>query len=102
MQGLYITNWLPLALKIALTVFIVLAMGLLCGLLIARVQRRFNPIIHKEHTFRLTNQGNVTSVYRLIVESLEPLLSFQFLINDVPLPEVAVEIAPLPVRLNLP
>lgn len=42
----------------------------------------------REHTIKLTNQGNLPSFYRLQVETTEPLLRFKFFCDGIPLAAV--------------
>jgi hypothetical protein len=88
MSGITQSGVLHLVFNIALSLFIFLAIGCLCGLLAIFIRRRFIKKVQQEIPINLNNLGNVPSVFHLTAESLEPLLQFKFLQNGLPIPEV--------------
>jgi hypothetical protein len=53
--------------------------------LLIRIEENAAVRKKREHMIRLSNWGNLTSVFRLSVASVEQIFSFQFLLNDIPL-----------------
>jgi len=62
--------------------------------LMVRAYRALEVKADRSHSIKLTNQGNVRSVFRLMVESSEPRLSFKFVHNGLPLIVVTDEPVP--------
>lgn len=102
MQGLFEAGWFQLAVKIILSVVIVIVLAIICGLIIPRLQRRFRIALYRDHTIHINNHGNVNSFFYLTAESAEPLLTFQFFQNDIPLSEVLESAAPSTIGLQQP
>jgi len=75
--------------KTTLTAAVVLAFCLVCILLIYLVLNLISVKNLRQHTIRVTNQGNVRSKYHLSIESRESLLKFRLLMsNGTPLVEL--------------
>jgi len=102
MQALFEAGWFQLTVKIILSIVVVLVLAIICGLILPRLRRRFYHTLHQDHTIHLRNQGNVTSVFHLIAESVEPLLTFQLFQNGIPLAEVFVSVEPATIQLAQP
>jgi hypothetical protein len=70
---------LQLVIKFALTAGALLALGAVCALLIFLLMKLISVKNQRDHSIRVTNQGNVRSTYQLSVESREALLKFKLL-----------------------
>jgi hypothetical protein len=79
-------------LAILWTVAAALAIAAVCILLFTLIKRFISVKRECVHTILLKNQGNVTSVYQLSVESPEPKLHFKFLFRNIPLAEVLLAV----------
>lgn len=90
-------DWTLLVLKIGLTAVLFIILTVICALLITRIQHTLTVQNKREHIVRLSNQGNLTSVFTLSIVSVEQMFSFKFLLNGVPLITVPqVETLPPP------
>ena len=84
----FLTDLLPILLKVALTgvaALIILGVGVLLVVLLVKGLR---VKADREHVVKLVNTGNCQSKYYLWAESTEPELTFRFLFNQIPLAPV--------------
>jgi hypothetical protein len=95
--GVSFMDWTLLVLKIGLTAVLFIILTVICALLITRIQHTLTVQNKREHIVRLSNQGNLTSIFTLSIVSVEQMFSFKFLLNGVPLITVPqVETLPPP------
>jgi hypothetical protein len=78
-------DWTLPALKILLTGILFMVVSGICILLVTRIQRALAVQHQREHTIKLSNQGNFTSIFALSVGSAEQMFNFTFLSNGIPL-----------------
>jgi hypothetical protein len=110
MQTLMSTDTLQFILRIAGTAVTALVLSGVCVLLILAILRRISIKNVREHTIRLSNQGNVASVFQLAIFPLQQqgtdlrrsLLGFKFLLNSTPLAEIPADVPAKPVQAPKP
>src|ERR1051326_5971965 len=78
-----------LALKLIATIIAVIVLSAICIFLLIRIRRGLKIENKREHTIKLDNQGNFTSIFLLSVVSVEPMFRFVLLSNGIPLPGIA-------------
>ena len=81
----FLTDLLPIFLKIVLTVGAALTIFGIAVLVVILLVKRLRVKADREHVVKLINTGNCQSKYHLWAESTEPELSFGFRFNQIPL-----------------
>ena len=84
-QASALMDWSQLALKVLLTGISFIILVVISVWLIVRIQRALVVKNKREHVIKMTNQGNFSSIFSLSVVSVEKMLSFKLLLNDIPL-----------------
>jgi hypothetical protein len=91
-------NWPELVLHLLLSaalLFVIFGTSILILIFINKLSRMD---FSRSHTVRLTNGGNVRSVYQLLVEAPETALQFKLLINGIPLGSLPTQIEEPPLQ----
>jgi hypothetical protein len=78
-------DWSQLVLKLLMTGIAFLILFSLCVALVIGLHRALSVKHERKHELKLTNRGNFLSLFYLSVTSVEPALSFEFLLNGIPL-----------------
>jgi len=85
-------NWPSLMLHLLLSAAVAFVVFGTCVLILILVQRLSRLDFSRKHIVRITNGGNVRSIYHLLVEAPEGALQFKLLQNNIPLGEIPIPV----------
>lgn len=89
-------EWFQAAFRLILIGIGILILSIVYIALIIRIYRLLQVKVARDHKIKLTNQGNVLSVFQLKVESPDPRLDFKLFYKDMPLIEIPETSIPEP------